>query len=356
MTKPPPQLRTRLPERNLDVLRAVAVLSVLLFHISRALGYHKELDPLGRAGVLLFFVHTSLVLMGSLERSGARGSWVSEFYLRRAFRIYPLAIVTVLAVVAVGIPQTVPVVHHPVAYAPAPLFVVVANLLLVQNLAGVGNVLGVLWSLPLEVQMYVLLPLCFLAARRGPRWIVAGILVTVPLGLLLQRGSIPGIWRLSILQFIPCFLSGVLAYGILARGPKRARAAAALWLPLLLACIAVFFALADRINFFVAEWIFCLGVASLIPLVDTLPESRLTRAAGTIALYSYGIYLTHQIAFWVGFNVFSARSDAVQWLTTTALVVLLPFVAYHLVEKPFIELGKRFARGKEIVASEAPAP
>lgn len=294
--------------------------------------------------------------MGSLERSGARGSWVSEFYLRRAFRIYPLAIVTVLAVVALGIPQTVPVVHHPVAYTPAPLFVVVANLLLVQNLAGAYNVLGVLWSLPLEVQMYVLLPLCFLAARRGPGWIVAGILAAAPLGLLFQRGSIPGIWRLSILQFIPCFLSGVLAYGILARGPSRARAAAAFWLPALLVCIAVFFVLADRINFYVAEWIFCVGVGSMIPLVDQLPESRLTRAAGTIALYSYGIYLTHQIALWVGFNVFSAQSDVVQWLIAAALVVLLPYVAYHLVEKPFIELGKRLVRGREIVASEAPAP
>jgi peptidoglycan/LPS O-acetylase OafA/YrhL len=61
----------------------------------------------GQLGVLLFFIHTSLVLMMSLARlEKSEGGLAARFYIRRAFRIYPLAIVAVLSVVALQIPKT----------------------------------------------------------------------------------------------------------------------------------------------------------------------------------------------------------------------------------------------------------
>ena len=63
------------------------------------------LPKLGRFGVLLFFVHTALVLMSSIERQGThRAGWVRAFYVRRALRIYPLAVVTILLVAACAVP------------------------------------------------------------------------------------------------------------------------------------------------------------------------------------------------------------------------------------------------------------
>src|SRR5467141_1625933 len=90
-------------DRNLDVLRAIAVLLVLLDHVAFFSGAPESVKGpffvLGHAGVVIFFVHTSLVLMRSLERTQARGlkGWLRarDFYMRRAFRIYPLAITTV---------------------------------------------------------------------------------------------------------------------------------------------------------------------------------------------------------------------------------------------------------------------
>jgi peptidoglycan/LPS O-acetylase OafA/YrhL len=58
---------------NLDVLRATAVLMVFCHHLLEY-GYFSErrVSGLGQFGVLIFFVHTSLVLMMSMERnSGA---------------------------------------------------------------------------------------------------------------------------------------------------------------------------------------------------------------------------------------------------------------------------------------------
>jgi peptidoglycan/LPS O-acetylase OafA/YrhL len=80
-------------------VRSVAVLAVLVTHVLQVtagckfdghLAYGIETYSLGTAGVLLFFVHTALVLMQSLERTGTtRSGWplIRFFYIRRAFRI-----------------------------------------------------------------------------------------------------------------------------------------------------------------------------------------------------------------------------------------------------------------------------
>ena len=79
-----------LPERNLDVLRAVAVLCVFVDHLADP--FTNTVGPfsaweLGRLGVLMFFVHTSTVLMASLSRlqQGGRSGWAlaKTFYVRR---------------------------------------------------------------------------------------------------------------------------------------------------------------------------------------------------------------------------------------------------------------------------------
>src|SRR5689334_16455875 len=87
---------------NLDLLRAFAVLAVVTDHglTMVAASLRFEVTPfvwhLGRVGVLMFFVHTSLVLMQSMARTPLDG-WrlFANFYTRRAFRIYPLSVLCI---------------------------------------------------------------------------------------------------------------------------------------------------------------------------------------------------------------------------------------------------------------------
>jgi peptidoglycan/LPS O-acetylase OafA/YrhL len=285
-----PSTRTQLPRRALDVLRAFAVLCVLGDHliVSQA-GETTVLWALGRLGVLIFFVHTSLVLMSSLER---HEDGAARFYIRRAFRIYPLAIVTVVAAVAFGLPTSVNA-GHGTAASVTPVMVI-ANLTLTQNLLGAQNAVGPLWSLPLEVQMYALLPVCFLVARRGPRAVVRLIGIAIALWLIQRTNS--HLWRANILAFGPVFLLGVLAYAWL--GTNR--------------------------------------------LPDLAP-SWITRMAAVIAEYSYGIYLLHIPALGIAFVWGRQWPAIVQWSVFAVLLVALPFVAYHGIEQPSIALGKRVA-------------
>ena len=86
--------------RNLDLLRSFAVLLVVGFHLAKFFDWHLEtlrVTDFGMLGVMLFFVHTTLVLMFSLERqsAGSNASLFVPFMVRRCFRIYPLAILLV---------------------------------------------------------------------------------------------------------------------------------------------------------------------------------------------------------------------------------------------------------------------
>ena len=273
------------------MLRAFAVLCVLVDHtIVSQTGETLALWTLGRIGVLLFFVHTALVLMGSLERSG---DTPRQFYVRRACRIYPLAIASVLVAVWLALPRHV----TPGDSAPLPVdgSTLLANLTLTQNLVGAGDVLGPLWSLPLEVQMYLVLPLCFVVAQRGVRPVLRLMGVAVALWLVQRTNG--HLWRLNLLAFAPVFLLGVLAFAWLrAHGP-----------------------------------------------ISDLPASRLTRGAHTIATYSYGIYLLHIPALGLAFVWGAAWPAALQWAVYAALLVALPVVGYHAIERPGIRLGKRLA-------------
>src|SRR5207248_1672094 len=86
---------------NLDFLRAVAVLLVLAQHLLRRFEVGARIPAIGTFGVFIFFVHTCLVLMYSMERSGLGGKALfGNFYIRRIFRIYPLCILWLLSIVS----------------------------------------------------------------------------------------------------------------------------------------------------------------------------------------------------------------------------------------------------------------
>ena len=351
--------RTLLPERNLDVLRALAVLLVLTDHTTSALLGHGTtvLAWLGRAGVQAFFVHTSLVLMASMERDDApkRTGWIKRFYVRRALRIYPLSIAVVIVVLLLGVPPVDTFGHTP-SYSTTGI---AANLALVQDLTNQPYILGVLWTLPLELQMYLALPLCYLVARKSS---FNGMALLLLAGLaaadIATRGvdTIPGIWRLQVLKFVPCFLSGVFAYWLLRRG-TRARFPSWSWIPFVAFDLAVaYFPATNSPDSWVVRAAFCGALGIAIPLVTNLGASRLTRAANVFAIYSYGIYLLHRIALWFGFIVLRDELPIVRGLGIAGSLIVGCYVAYRFIERPGIELGRSLFHVRGPVVSEPSAP
>src|SRR5262245_35651378 len=215
---------------NLDFLRSTAVILVVVNHLLLYLGVTHEGDflrPLGRWGVLLFFVHSSLVLMMSLERQD-RVRYTSPYFvflLRRFFRIYPLSILFVIAVCWFRMPLG----HlESRAFLPAQLDArtVAANLLLIQNVTGSESVLEPLWSLPLEVQMCLVLPLLFglAVASKGLLPLLLVWTSACYASIALERAGLPN----DFVRYAPCFIAGVVAYKLATESAKQWPAAA--WL------------------------------------------------------------------------------------------------------------------------------
>jgi peptidoglycan/LPS O-acetylase OafA/YrhL len=339
---------TKLPERNLNLLRAIAVLCVVVGHVAVAFRLPTgDIEWTGRAGVLLFFVHTSLVLMASIERTSTPPHWVRDFYIRRTFRIYPLSIIVVLGMLLTKTQAFLPVQGQIKPYVPPTTAGLVANLALVQDLTGQQPILGVLWTLPIELQMYLVLPFCYLVALKGPRWMA----VLLALGLIpaavyaFASNAIPGVWRFPVLEFVPCFCSGVLAYALLRR--CKPRVMSWLWLPLFALVLGCYVLVAHGKNNSpppVAEWALCVAVGVVISLVRELPASTLTRGAATVATYSYGVYLTHIPALHIVLSVLHRASVAVLVPAFALCCSTLSWLAYHLVEHPGIQLGKRLVQ------------
>jgi peptidoglycan/LPS O-acetylase OafA/YrhL len=328
---------------NLDALRAFAVLLVLADHVLETFAaldggsFHPVDRSLGRLGVLLFFVHTCFVLMASLERGGGSGwTMARAFYVRRAFRIYPLAVVCLLAVVAAGVPA-----RPWEAFRFPDAADLASNLLLVTNLTARPDVLAPLWSLPVELQMYALLPAIFLIARtRDP--VRVGILYLLALGaaLVLPRLS-P---RFDMVAYAPCFLAGVVGFAMSDRFQPRLPAWA--WLPFLGALAVAFAALeiAAGGHRVATQAAICLAVGVAIPIFTQSTHAAFNRATHAIAKYSYGIYLFHLPALWLAFYRLPLESRLAQSLVALATLATLAIGGYHLIEAPLIRRGASISR------------
>jgi len=330
---------------NLDVLRSSAILAVFVSHIIYSIGgsrlaAYDFIVALGRLGVIIFFLHTSLVLMLSMDRTALEPMFATRFYVRRAFRIYPLSILAVITTFVLRLP---PDTWSRLRYYPISIPQLVSNLLLIQNITQHPPVLSPLWSLPLEVQMYVVLPFLFLLVR-SENW-CRRLLIYLGIAIASAWVMWSFVGKLNIFAFIPCFLAGVMAYK---RAGHSRTLPAWMWVVLIPGLILVVAALPLYQRHFLRplstfmEWAVVWTLGFTWPLFREVTWRPIVRTGALVAKYSYGIYLAHTYAFYISFVKFKS-SPAVSVLMATVITAALAILAYHLIEHPFITMGKRVA-------------
>jgi peptidoglycan/LPS O-acetylase OafA/YrhL len=319
---------------NLDLIRATAVLCVFFAHLNenyfRTHGHPHFVSEwswhFGQMGVLIFFVHTSFVLMQSLERDGGNKT---KFYIRRIFRIYPLSIFVVTIAFLLQL--------HPWTWDQY-----FANVTLTTNLLYVDDMTPSLWTLPIEVQMYLVLPFLFAFAKPRPAW---------ALGLVWIGAVIAGVMqphisdRLNVMEFGPCFVAGVMSWRI--AKSVRTKMPGIVW-PLAFLAVWPVFLIASRAYDDYFRWAFCLALGLAIPWFADLRLSFLNAISHTVAKYSYGIYLTHVAIMSTAFRL--PVPIAVQFLILIAGTFFVPFALFHLIEDPLIRMGQGLVSTRRIAA------
>jgi peptidoglycan/LPS O-acetylase OafA/YrhL len=225
----------------------------------------------------------------------------------------------------------------------------------VQNLDKAGdtaNILGPLWSLPWEMQMYFVLPIFFVIFRRF-QWLGTVFLLWLGAALLAVVGTLPQIHHGGAI-FPPMFIGGMVAYQLLVwrQSQDRFMLPAWAWPPLVISLFVLPSVLVGANSLFspVSALVYacnCLLIGLAIPFFRDLSWGWIVRPAEQIAKYSYGIYLLHVPAIVFCFRFFPGLPLAIEIVLALALTALISFVSFHVLEDPLIQLGKRLTRAKQ---------
>jgi len=375
---------SRLP--GLDLLRAIAIVWVMLFHsyIIDGWGHYGGVETYGWMGVDLFFVLSGYLIGSQVLKPLANGEPLSfaDFYLRRAFRVLPVFFVMLALYFLWPACRESPGIQ--------PLWQFLSFTLNVLIDYEHNKAFSHVWSLCVEEHFYLLFPwLAWWLTRRPSATKFIGVCIAIVVGGMAIRGyvwlhelaPVKGLdddsFNLRYLEdiYYPTWsrLDGLLV-GVVLATTKAYRPV--LWAQL-----------QDKANALMFFGLIIVGIAiglfrdraGLLPTVVGYPLLSLsmgllvlagagTRSwlgkwrvpgAGWIALTSYSLYLSHKVVLHGVEVMFGAQVDGHGVLTFAiyaSAVLCVGTLLYYVVERPFLRLRERFhvQAKREMTQSEAP--
>ena len=268
---------------ELDAIRGIAVLMVVLFHYSYRYGqiYGYSIDPvfsfqLGTYGVQLFFIVSGFVIFLTLEKT----THAFDFVVSRFSRLYPAYWFGVALTFALVYLFSLPGREVEIQTA-------LLNLTMIQKWLRVDNVDGVYWTLAIELSFYIAMYFLFITKQLKRIEVVSIIWLSIIIAssYLEQNNIIQIHWVIKLLFLLDygnLFIAGIVFYKIMHQDRLIN------YILLLISLVAEYY-LHGEIVFLIAGYfsVFFLfskgymGILSLKPLVYL----------GTI---SYSLYLIHQ--------------------------------------------------------------
>ncbi|HYM19023.1 MAG TPA: acyltransferase [Micropepsaceae bacterium] len=362
MNQTAPALATR--NRNLDLLRAMAILMVVIDHMMVQAPLHlpwlKRITDFGIYGVDLFFVLSGWLIGGLYWREHRNFGNVAivRFWIRRWLRTIPPYLVTLLiaSLAAYGLRR------QPFDFG---------YLLFIQNYYDHMPYFLISWSLCVEEHFYLLAPLLFLILRGfGGARVTIALFSVLALAATASRfleasalsNSFPYTYTASHLRMdglaLGCFLSYLAteapgSFKLLSRAAPYAmlgfvvllmvlsNAGWTAWYTLWGTGIGLFFS--------------CL---LLLAISGKEVGAPIARIAGPIALASYSVYLTHAWALTVARtlagHVPAAAAPILYFLVATVAVATLGAAFYVFVEQASIRFRDLRWPRKAVAGAVAP--
>jgi len=367
---------------SLTGLRGIAALFVFVFHYDffnpgirldlsiPVIGYALQF-PLGFgfAGVDLFFVLSGFLLALPFARSSLTRSPqppLTQYYKRRLLRVFPAYYAQLGIILIFG--------AWFITWQPLSGTSLLAHLFMFFNIGWdpVRPMVGIWWTLPVELSFYLLLPLIAFFMRPG-RWLVfllGGVLFSVlyrswsayhfaaaPEGsIFLAASHLPG----SLPEFLFGTSAALLVQWCDVNAIKRpgARMLDLLFLSAAVLLIVWFWKVMLPYGgvYWSGHWSMIIAPAALgLPLslivISLYWGSRIGRLLFAnpvvyfLGLISYSLYLWHfvvlQQADIVFGEAYTGMTGLAKFLFSLLLVVLVSTLSYYVFERPFFRLGAR---------------
>jgi peptidoglycan/LPS O-acetylase OafA/YrhL len=339
---------------DIDGLRALAVLPVLLYHA------FPTAVPGGFIGVDIFFVISGYLITGIIHQQMLSKTFsIADFYARRIRRIFPALIVVVLVTFLIGCYGLAPHEMKSLGSNIAGSAIFVQNFVLLGqvgyfDLAADKKPLLHLWSLGIEEQYYIVWPL--LLSLIGTRRIRSlGIIMALAVAsfiacVIVQRHFPDYAFYLPVTRAWELLVGSALALWTNGRssGPQRQISLVHDYREVISigAVLVIFVAFMQykagisHPGFFTLAPV--LAAAVLIGMNGTLVHRYIlsARPAVFIGLISYPLYLWHYpLMAYARIHFVDGVSPRTMWIIIVASIILA-WLTYQWVERPF-RFGQR---------------
>ncbi|MGZ4091359.1 MAG: acyltransferase family protein [Bacteroidia bacterium] len=329
---------------NFDLLRLLAATQVIIDHYFQHLDiklshFSKEILYLF-PGVPVFFIISGYLISASYERNEN----LSVYLRNRALRILPglwgCIFITVIVISLTGVSF---VNKQTIVWLPCQLIGIIYTPAFLANY-GFGSYNGSLWTIPIELQFYILLPLLYglIPKPKNQYWFYALLFVFVVLNVAYGlNNSSPTISKLLRYSFIPhfyLFLLGVILQRLQIFNSKFVYNQAFYW-------ISAYLLFSLLLNDFIQPVVFLIFKNILlsfciISMAYTLPTTafKLLRTNDI----SYGIYIYHGLILTVLVQLKLVAYENLYFII--GITFSIAWLSWICIEKPFIKRKKKTIR------------
>jgi len=337
---------------SLDGLRALSILIVLIGHINDS-RHFPIITPIfgnGSLGVQVFFVISGFLITTLLikEKITKGDINLKKFYIRRAFRILPVAYLYILVVILLN-----------------PLFSLgitnknfLCAIIFIQNfVADVKWPIGHYWSISVEEQFYLLFPFILKANYKLYVNVLLALLILSPIIFYLH--SLPGFvegYSANVVKLANRFLNrglysiviGSITSILLCKYPINFSVNK--WVVNIIQLCLIYliwflftYPFLEGVNFVLMAVCITVFMVSAIFFTTSIFYHILNlNFFKTLGVLSYSIYIWQQL-----FTIDKPWKNSFRWggsvIGNLIVLFLVAYLSYNYYEKPFLHLKKKFS-------------
>jgi peptidoglycan/LPS O-acetylase OafA/YrhL len=336
--------------QELDALRGIAALLVVLFHYSmgrpaKFLGFE-----LGISGVDLFFIISGFVIYMSIHKRGN----LKGFLIRRFFRLYPVYWIVVSFTTVLTLFNFAQIELEPITFTKY-----VSNLTMFQSYLGETDIDGPYWTMIVEMLFYLLITtLILLKVFKHILYIGYALISLLLINELIIQPINPDLFnwlfqtshnRFILLGHFPLFFAGILFYHLYF---DKTSFKLVLGIAICYVTTLLIFQNVGRSHSFIELPQYIFMISLYFGVFILLVNRKLGFIVNPVTLFlgeiSYPLYLIHQflgIKFLIPYLEKEYNVYYVQGIIISILVsLLISYLITRYIEKTSIRFGRKMVK------------